>query len=195
MSKFNESSRGGLAFLQDKGIIESATDRECVANLLKSTTLASKKVLGGFISKRGNEAILDHFMDSFDFTDKRAQVWTRPCALCSRRSVSLSFSASAQRLQPLRISHLTTPQGSNTTFDTGSMLSIFSLSVDLRPENMQASDSDLPGLVWLARGGFAGSQGDFPAKHLSSIAPVFCLLIHALKLASTVTSPLMLHHI
>lgn len=71
MSKFNESPRGGLAFLQDKGIIESATDPECVASFLKSTTLASKKVLGEFISKRGNEAILDHFMDSFDFTDKR----------------------------------------------------------------------------------------------------------------------------
>lgn len=71
MSKFNESPRGGLAFLQDKGIIESATDPECVANFLKSTTLASKKVLGEFISKRGNEAILDHFMDSFDFIDKR----------------------------------------------------------------------------------------------------------------------------
>lgn len=71
MRKFNESPRGGPAFLQDKGIIESATDPECVANFLKSTTLASKKVLGEFISKRVNEAILDHFMDSFEFTDKR----------------------------------------------------------------------------------------------------------------------------
>ncbi|PSS02226.1 hypothetical protein BD289DRAFT_422197 [Coniella lustricola] len=71
MSKFNESPRGGLAFLQDKGIIESATDPECVAAFLKSTTLASKKVLGEFISKRGNEAILDAFLDSFDFNGKR----------------------------------------------------------------------------------------------------------------------------
>lgn len=71
MNKFNESPRGGLAFLQDKGIIASATDPECVAHFLKSTTLVSKKVLGEFLSKRGNEAILDAFMDSFDFTDKR----------------------------------------------------------------------------------------------------------------------------
>ncbi|KAF3767493.1 Sec7-domain-containing protein [Cryphonectria parasitica EP155] len=71
MNKFNESTRGGLAFLQDKGIIESATDPECVAAFLRSTTLASKKVLGEFISKRGNEAILDAFLDSFDFTGKR----------------------------------------------------------------------------------------------------------------------------
>lgn len=71
MSKFNESPRGGLAFLQDKGIIASATDPEGVAAFLRSTTLASKKVLGEFLSKRGNEAILDAYMDSFDFTDKR----------------------------------------------------------------------------------------------------------------------------
>lgn len=71
MNKFNENPRGGLAFLQDRGIIESATDPACVAAFLKSTSLVSKKVLGEFISKRGNEAILDHFMDSFDFTDKR----------------------------------------------------------------------------------------------------------------------------
>ncbi|KUI55096.1 hypothetical protein VP1G_02551 [Cytospora mali] len=70
-SKFNESPRGGLAFLQDKGIIESATDPKCVAEFLRSTSLVSKKVLGDYLSKRGNEAILDVFMDSFDFTDKR----------------------------------------------------------------------------------------------------------------------------
>ncbi|KAJ4389732.1 GDP/GTP exchange factor for ARF [Gnomoniopsis smithogilvyi] len=71
MSKFNENPRGGLAFLQDKGIIESATDPQAVATFLKSTTLASKKVLGEYLSKRGNEAILDCFMNSFDFADKR----------------------------------------------------------------------------------------------------------------------------
>lgn len=71
MSKFNENPRGGLAFLQDKGIIESATDPQAVATFLKSTTLASKKVLGEYLSKRGNEEILDCFMNSFDFAEKR----------------------------------------------------------------------------------------------------------------------------
>lgn len=71
MSKFNENPRGGLAFLQDKGIIESATDPQSIATFLKSTTLASKKVLGEYLSKRGNEAILDCFMNSFDFAEKR----------------------------------------------------------------------------------------------------------------------------
>ncbi|KAL2282459.1 hypothetical protein FJTKL_10557 [Diaporthe vaccinii] len=70
-SKFNESPRGGLAFLADKGIIESATDPEGVARFLRSTTLVSKKVLGDYLSKRGNEAILDAFINSFDFENKR----------------------------------------------------------------------------------------------------------------------------
>ncbi|KAK7748907.1 GDP/GTP exchange factor for ARF [Cytospora paraplurivora] len=70
-SKFNENPRGGLAFLHDKGIIESTTDPKCVAQFLRSTSLVSKKVLGDFLSKRGNEAILDVFMDSLDFADKR----------------------------------------------------------------------------------------------------------------------------
>lgn len=71
MNKFNESPKGGLAFLQDKGVIASATDPECVAAFLRSTTLGSKKVLGEFLSKRGNEAILDAYIDSFDFNEKR----------------------------------------------------------------------------------------------------------------------------
>lgn len=71
MVMFNENPKGGLAYLQDKGIIQSATDPKAVATFLKSTSLASKKVLGDYLSKRGNEAILDIFIDSFDFTGKR----------------------------------------------------------------------------------------------------------------------------
>lgn len=71
MSKFNENPRGGIAWLHEKGIIESATDPKIIASFLKSTTLASKRVLGEYLSKRGNEEILDAFMDSFDFTDNR----------------------------------------------------------------------------------------------------------------------------
>lgn len=71
MNKFNESPRGGLAYLQEKGIIASATDPQEVAAFLKSTSLASKKVLGDYLTKKGNEAILDAFLDSFDFTGKR----------------------------------------------------------------------------------------------------------------------------
>ncbi|MBE3044140.1 hypothetical protein IMZ48_16530, partial [Candidatus Bathyarchaeota archaeon] len=70
-SKFNESPKIGLAYLEAQGIIEDIRDPVAVAQFLKSTSRVSKKVLGDFLSKRGNEAILDAFMDCFDFSGKR----------------------------------------------------------------------------------------------------------------------------
>ncbi|KAL2135878.1 hypothetical protein VTI74DRAFT_6477 [Chaetomium olivicolor] len=70
-SKFNESPKGGLAYLQEKGVVENATDPLCVAKFLKGTSRINKKILGEFLSKRGNETILDAFIDQFDFTGKR----------------------------------------------------------------------------------------------------------------------------
>ena len=70
-SKFNESPKGGLAYLQDKGVIENAADPLCVAKFLQGTSRLNKRVLGDFLSKKGNEAILDAFMGSYDFTGKR----------------------------------------------------------------------------------------------------------------------------
>jgi brefeldin A-resistance guanine nucleotide exchange factor 1 len=70
-SKFNESPKGGLAYLQDKGIIENVADPQCVVNFLKRTSRINKRVLGDFLSKKGNEAILDAFINRFDFTGKR----------------------------------------------------------------------------------------------------------------------------
>ncbi|KAK0672673.1 hypothetical protein QBC41DRAFT_379451 [Cercophora samala] len=71
-NKFNENPKGGLAYLQDKGIIADAKDPVCVAKFLAGTTRVNKKQLGEFLTKRGNEAILDAFMDQFDFSGKRA---------------------------------------------------------------------------------------------------------------------------
>ena len=70
-SKFNESPKGGLAYLQDKGVVENAADPLCVAKFLQGTSRLNKRVLGDFLSKKGNEAILDAFMGSYDFTGKR----------------------------------------------------------------------------------------------------------------------------
>lgn len=70
-SKFNESPKGGLAYLQDKGIIENASDPKCVGKFFRGTSRVNKKVLGEFLSKRGNEPILDEFMSAFDFAGKR----------------------------------------------------------------------------------------------------------------------------
>ncbi|KAK4238164.1 hypothetical protein C8A03DRAFT_33819 [Achaetomium macrosporum] len=68
---FNENPKGGLAYLQEKGVIENAADPLCVAKFLKGTSRINKKILGEFLSKKGNEAILDAFIDQFDFTGKR----------------------------------------------------------------------------------------------------------------------------
>ncbi|KAH6856483.1 hypothetical protein B0I37DRAFT_396130 [Chaetomium sp. MPI-CAGE-AT-0009] len=70
-SKFNESPKGGLAYLQEKGVIEDAADPLCVATFLQGTSRVNKKMLGEFLSKKGNEAVLDAFMKQFDFTGKR----------------------------------------------------------------------------------------------------------------------------
>ncbi|KAK4177000.1 hypothetical protein QBC36DRAFT_372703 [Triangularia setosa] len=70
-NKFNENPKGGLAYLQEKGIIADARDPVCVAKFLAGTTRVNKKMLGEFLTKRGNEAILDAFMDQFDFSGKR----------------------------------------------------------------------------------------------------------------------------
>ncbi|THY94491.1 Sec7-domain-containing protein [Aureobasidium pullulans] len=70
-TKFNESPKGGLAFLASQGIIENIDDPMSITRFLKGTSRIDKKVLGEFISKRSNEAILDAFLDLFDFTGQR----------------------------------------------------------------------------------------------------------------------------
>lgn len=70
-NKFNESPKGGLALLHEKGIIADLQDPALVAGFLKGTSRVSKKVLGDYLSKRGNEPILEAFMGLFDFEGKR----------------------------------------------------------------------------------------------------------------------------
>jgi golgi-specific brefeldin A-resistance guanine nucleotide exchange factor 1 len=70
-SKFNESPKGGLGYLQAQGVIDDARDPISVAKFLHGTSRISKKVLGEFLSKKGNEPILEAFMDLFDFSEKR----------------------------------------------------------------------------------------------------------------------------
>lgn len=69
--KFNENPKAGIAFLASQGIIDDPKDAKAVAKFLKGTSRIDKKQLGEFISKRGNEAILEALMDSFDFKNKR----------------------------------------------------------------------------------------------------------------------------
>lgn len=70
-TKFNESPKGGIAFLAAQGIIADPNDPHSVTSFLKGTTRIDKRVLGEFISKKSNEAILDAFMDLFEFENLR----------------------------------------------------------------------------------------------------------------------------
>ncbi|KAF2708899.1 cytohesin-2 [Pleomassaria siparia CBS 279.74] len=71
-AKFNTSPKAGIAYLASQGIIENPDDPACIAEFVKGTTRVDKKVLGEFISKRSNEAILSAFMKQFDFRGLRA---------------------------------------------------------------------------------------------------------------------------
>lgn len=71
VEKFNENPKRGLEFLSSQGIINDLTDAKSVAEFLKGTTRISKRMLGEFISKKGSEALLEAFMDLFNFNDKR----------------------------------------------------------------------------------------------------------------------------
>lgn len=68
-SMFNESPKAGIAYLSEHGIIEDPENPVLVAQFLKGTARLSKKVLGEFISKRGNEELLCAFVDLLDFYD------------------------------------------------------------------------------------------------------------------------------
>lgn len=70
-TKFNESPKSGIAYLASQGIIENVDDPKAITRFLKGTSRIDKKVLGDYISKRSNEAILDAFMDLFDFSGQR----------------------------------------------------------------------------------------------------------------------------
>jgi brefeldin A-resistance guanine nucleotide exchange factor 1 len=70
-AKFNDNPRAGVAFLVTNGIINDPDDPVQVARFLKDTTHVNKKVLGEFLSKKGNDAILTSFIDLFKFDNKR----------------------------------------------------------------------------------------------------------------------------
>ena len=72
--RFNEKPKDGLAFLEAKGLIydvetESLPKHEALAKFLKNCPRLDKKLLGDFISKPDNAALLRSFIESFDFAN------------------------------------------------------------------------------------------------------------------------------
>lgn len=70
-AKFNESPKGGIAYLASQGVIKNPNDPVQVARFLRGTTRVSKAALGEYLSKRSHEHLLGAFLDLFDFTGKR----------------------------------------------------------------------------------------------------------------------------
>lgn len=69
--KFNETPKAGLAYLASQGIIDDPGNPDSIAEFLKGTSRISKKVLGEYLSKKGNEPMLEAFLNRFEFTSKR----------------------------------------------------------------------------------------------------------------------------
>lgn len=72
INKFNESPKNGIVAFAQNGIIDGVDNAEAIAKFLKSTSRVNKKVLGDYLSKKGNGDILNAFMKSFNFAGKRA---------------------------------------------------------------------------------------------------------------------------
>ncbi|KAK6438732.1 GDP/GTP exchange factor for ARF [Oleoguttula sp. CCFEE 5521] len=70
-TKFNESPKAGIAYLASQGIIEDPNDAQSVTKFLRGTTRIDKKMLGEFISKRDNSAILEAYLEQFEFAEMR----------------------------------------------------------------------------------------------------------------------------
>jgi len=70
-TKFNEKPKAGLAYLASQGIIDNVDNPEAVAKFLRGTSRIDKKELGEYLSKRGSEALLSAFLDTFDFSGIR----------------------------------------------------------------------------------------------------------------------------
>ncbi|KAI1487734.1 Sec7-domain-containing protein [Biscogniauxia mediterranea] len=68
-TKFNEKPKEGLGYLKEQGVITD--DPATAAKFLRETSRVSKAVLGEFLSKKGNDAYLEAFMNLFDFSGKR----------------------------------------------------------------------------------------------------------------------------
>ena len=70
-TRFNEHPKAGVVFLAQQRLITDPDDPVSVATFLKGTSRIDKKVLGDYISKINNEAILSAFMGLFDFSNMR----------------------------------------------------------------------------------------------------------------------------
>ncbi|KAK9453145.1 hypothetical protein V1511DRAFT_513092 [Dipodascopsis uninucleata] len=73
----NDSLAKGVTFLVEHGIIEDGGSPKSIAEFLRKTSRVNKKSLGEYLAKPSNKEILDYFIDSFNFKNKRIDVALR----------------------------------------------------------------------------------------------------------------------
>ncbi|XP_030628430.1 Golgi-specific brefeldin A-resistance guanine nucleotide exchange factor 1 isoform X3 [Chanos chanos] len=69
--QFNQKSKKGIQFLQEKGLLSSPMDNNEVAQWLRENPRLDKKMIGEFISDRKNMELLDSFVNTFTFQGLR----------------------------------------------------------------------------------------------------------------------------
>ncbi|XP_065568186.1 Golgi-specific brefeldin A-resistance guanine nucleotide exchange factor 1-like [Artemia franciscana] len=75
--KFNEKPTKGIQFLQEEGLLSTPLDSTEVAMFLRNNSRLDKKMIGEYLSNRKNLEILDAFVKSFDFSNKRIDLALR----------------------------------------------------------------------------------------------------------------------
>ncbi|TNN44947.1 Golgi-specific brefeldin A-resistance guanine nucleotide exchange factor 1 [Liparis tanakae] len=69
--QFNQKSKKGIQFLQEKGLLSSPLDNDQVAQWLRENPRLDKKMIGEFVSDRKNMELLDSFVNTFTFQGLR----------------------------------------------------------------------------------------------------------------------------
>lgn len=70
--RFNQKPKDGLVYFEQQGFIsrDAAARDHSIAKFLKDCPRLDKKLLGDYLSRPGNEGVLDSFLRLFDFNDK-----------------------------------------------------------------------------------------------------------------------------
>lgn len=167
-SRFNEKPKDGLAYLASHGIIDDPKNAKSVAKFLRGTTRIDKKVLGEFISKKGNDAVLEAFMDTFDFSNKRMDEALRDLLVSFRLP---GESALIERIVNVFAAHLflKAPDGLFHNVDVIFILTYATimLNTDQHSPNVKGNRMKLVDFTKNLRG--VNGDKDFPADYLEEI--------------------------
>jgi brefeldin A-resistance guanine nucleotide exchange factor 1 len=168
-TKFNENPKAGLAYLTSQGIIEDPTDAKSVAAFLKGTSRISKTVFGEFISKKGNEAVLEALMDTYNFDGKRVDEALRELLEAFRLPGESALIERIITVFSERYCACSVPEGLKSSDD------VFVLTYAVIMLNTDQHNPNLKGQNRMTYEDFAknlrgvNAGGDFPPQYLQDI--------------------------